>query len=152
MADHRETRVEHLYVKVPNTDKLRKTAAGRHRRLLAEGWREIMRKQEIDHVSVTYERTGHVPLRLRLPRAVADTGRFERRPRGQGFGGRGGPGGRGGGTRGGGRGGPRGGGRGGPRPAAAPQSAPPAPAPQSAPPAPAPPATEPSTGAQPSGA
>ncbi|HEX9123394.1 MAG TPA: hypothetical protein VF984_08550 [Actinomycetota bacterium] len=123
MADHREIRVEHLYLKVPNTDKLRKTAAGRHRRLLAEGWREIVRKQEIDHVAVTYERTGHVPMRLRLPRAVPDTGRFERRPRGQGFGGRGGPGGRGGRGAPAGRGGPGArGGRGGARGSGGPTS------------------------------
>jgi hypothetical protein len=114
MADFKEVRVERLYVKVPNTDKLRKTAAGRHRYLLATGWREMERKQEIDHVTVRYERTGHTPLKSRLPKAVAEVPRMDRRPRGQ-FGG----GGRGFGGRGGGRGGPRGGaggpgGRGGP--------------------------------------
>jgi hypothetical protein len=92
MADFKQVRVERLYVKVPNTDKLRKNAAGRHRHLLAAGWREMERKQEIDHIWVRYERTGPTPLRLRLPRPDKDQGRFERRPRGGDRGGfRGGP-------------------------------------------------------------
>ena len=97
MADYREVRVERLYLKVPNTDKLRKTAAGRHRHLLAAGWREMERSQEVDHIRVRYERTGHPPLKSRLPRPEKEQFRFERRPRG-------GP---GQGGRGGGRGGPR---------------------------------------------
>jgi hypothetical protein len=113
MAEYKEVRVERLFVKVPNTDKLRKTAAGRHRHLLATGWRELERKLEFDHVRVRYERTGHTPLKSRLPKGEAEVPRMDRRPRGQ-FGG----GGRGFGGRGGGRGGPRGGGgpvgRGGP--------------------------------------
>jgi hypothetical protein len=84
MADYREVRVERLHVKVPNTDKLRKTAAGRHRHLLAGGWREVERKQDIDHVWVRYERTGLTPLRLRLPRAEQESARPDRRGRGQG--------------------------------------------------------------------
>jgi len=112
MAEFKEVRVERLYVKVPNTDKLRKTAAGRHRYLLATGWREMDRKLEFDHVTVRYERTGHTPLKSRLPKVEPEVQRMDRRPRGQ-FGGGGG---RGFGGRGGGRGGPRGGagGRGGP--------------------------------------
>jgi hypothetical protein len=103
----------HLYVKVPNTDKLRSTAAGRHRYLLATGWREVERKQDIDHVTVRYERTGHVPWKERLPKGGSEPPRMERRPRGQFGGARGGfGGGRGG--RGGPRGGPGGGPRGGP--------------------------------------
>ncbi len=114
MAEFKEVRVERLYVKVANTDKLRKTATGRHRYLLATGWREMERKLEFDHVTVRYERTGHTPLKSRLPKVEAEVQRMDRRPRGQ-FGG----GGRGFGGRGGGRGGPRGGaggpgGRGGP--------------------------------------
>ncbi len=96
MADYKEVRVERLYVKVPNTDRLRKGSAGRHRHLLAAGWREVERIPGIDHIAVRYERTGHVPLKLRLPRAGQESVRMERRPRGQGFGG-GRPGGRGGG-------------------------------------------------------
>jgi hypothetical protein len=99
MADYREVRVERLYLKVPNTDKLRKNAAGRHRHLLADGWREMERSLEVDHIRVRYERTGQAPLKARLPRPEKEQFRFERRPRGGGFGGRGG--------------GPRGGGRGG---------------------------------------
>ena len=95
MADYKEARVERLYVKVPNTEKLRKNAAGRHRHLLAGGWREVERKQQIDHIWVRYERSGPTPLRLRMPRPDKDQGRFERRPR---------MGGRDGGFRGGGRG------------------------------------------------
>ncbi len=93
MPDYREVRVERLYVKVPNTDKLRKNAAGRHRHLLADGWREVERSQEPDHIRVRYERTGHPPLKARLPRPEKETFRFERRPRGRdmGRGGRGGP-------------------------------------------------------------
>jgi uncharacterized membrane protein YgcG len=107
MAEYKEVRVERLFLKVPNTDKLRKTAAGRHRHLLASGWRELERKLEFDHVRIRYERTGHTPLKSRLPKGEAEVPRMDRRPRGQ-FGG----GGRGFGGRGGGRGGPRGGGGG----------------------------------------
>ena len=71
-------------MKVPNTDKLRKTAAGRHRHLLSTGWREVERKQDIDHVWVRYERTGVPPLRVRLPRAEPESARPDRRGRGQG--------------------------------------------------------------------
>lgn len=106
MAEYKEVRVERLFLKVPNTDKLRKTAAGRHRHLLASGWRELERKLEFDHVRIRYERTGHTPLKSRLPKGEAEVPRMDRRPRGQ-FGG-----GRGFGGRGGGRGGPRGGGGG----------------------------------------
>jgi hypothetical protein len=81
VAEYKETRVERLYLKVPNTDKLRKNAAGRHKHLLAAGWREIERRPEVDHLWVRYERTGPTPLRLRLPRPDKDQGRFERRPR-----------------------------------------------------------------------
>ncbi|GIV00661.1 MAG: hypothetical protein KatS3mg014_2276 [Actinomycetota bacterium] len=91
MAEHRETRVERLYLKEPNTDRLRKGAAGRHRHLLAAGWREMERSNEVDHIRVRYERTGVPSLASRLPRPDKDRGRFDRRPRGQGRdGGRGG--------------------------------------------------------------
>jgi uncharacterized membrane protein YgcG len=98
MSDYKELRVERLYVTVPNTDKLRRNAAGRHRHLLADGWREVERRQEPDHIWVRYERTGHLPLRFRLPKGPQEAVRFERRPRGGGpGGGRFGGGGRGGG-------------------------------------------------------
>ncbi len=91
MADYKEVRVERLHVKVPNTDRLRKNAAGRHKHLIAAGWRETERRQEIDHIFVKYERTGPIPLKLRLPKGPQEQVRMERRPRGGGqFGGRGG--------------------------------------------------------------
>ena len=77
MGDHKEVLYERLYVKVPGTDKLRKTAAARLKHLLANGYREI-------------ERTGVAPLKARLPRQEAPDQRYERRPRNQNFGGRGG--------------------------------------------------------------
>jgi hypothetical protein len=87
MADHREVIVERLYVKVPGTDKLRKNAGARLRHMLANGWREIGRSQNADHVAVTLERTGVPPLKTRLPRAAPAIQFRERRPRGQGGGG-----------------------------------------------------------------
>jgi hypothetical protein len=99
MADFKEVRVERLYVKVPNSDKLRKTAAGQHKHLLAAGWREVDRRQDIDHVSVRYERAGLTPLKYRLPRPDTEAQRMDRRG-GRGRGGPGGPGGRGRGGRG----------------------------------------------------
>jgi hypothetical protein len=94
MGDHREVLYERLYVKVPGTDKLRKTAQGRLRYLLSNGFREIERTQAPDHLVVHLERTGVAPLKVRLPRQEAPDQRFERRPRNQQFGG-----GRGGGRR-----------------------------------------------------
>ena len=92
MADYKEVRVEHLYLKVPNTDRLRKNAAGRHKHLLASGWREVERRPEIDNIAVKYERTGPIPLKLRLPKGSQEQVRLERRPRQGGqFGARGGP-------------------------------------------------------------
>src|SRR5215204_6110155 len=99
MAGFKEIRVERLYLKVPNTGKLRKTAAGRHKLLLAAGWREVGRKQDIDHVAVRYERAGTTPLKYRLPRPDTEAQRMDRRGRGRGGPG-GPPGGRGRGGRG----------------------------------------------------
>jgi hypothetical protein len=80
MADYREILHERLYVKVPGTDKLRKTASNRQKHLLANGWRELDRQQRADHVMVTFERTGHAPMKARLPKAAPEV-RIERRPR-----------------------------------------------------------------------
>ena len=68
MADYREILHERLYVRVPGTDKLRKTAANRQKHLVANGWRELDRQQRADHVMVTFERTGHAPMKARLPK------------------------------------------------------------------------------------
>lgn len=68
MAEYREVIQERLYVKEPGTDRLRKTAAGRLKHLVAIGWRETDRRIEADHVVVRLERTGHAPLMTRLPK------------------------------------------------------------------------------------
>lgn len=90
MADYKEVTHERLYVRVPGTDKLRKTAANRLKHLIAGGWRETDRQQFPDHVMVRFERTGHAPMRARLPKQGPEI-RIERRPRrdGQQQGGRG---------------------------------------------------------------
>jgi hypothetical protein len=92
MSDYKEVLHERLYVKVPGSDKLRKTADARLKHLLANGYREIERAQKPDHVWVRFERTGHAPLKARLPKKGPEI-RIERRPRRDGQGG--GPGGRG---------------------------------------------------------
>src|SRR6476469_9658810 len=93
MGDRKEVRYERLQVKVPGTDKLRKTAAGRLKHLLNNGWREIEREQSSDLVNVRLERTGHTPFNIKIKEAPAVQVRDRRR--GFGFGGPGG--GRGGG-------------------------------------------------------
>lgn len=92
MSDYKEVLHERLYVKVPGTDKLRKTAAARLKHLLANGYREIERAQKPDHVMVRFERTGHAPMKARLPKQGPEI-KIERRPRRDGQ--AGGPGGRG---------------------------------------------------------
>src|SRR3954470_1680166 len=112
MGDHKEVRYERLQVKVPGTERLRKTAEGRLKHLTNDGWREIEREQTSDYIKVRLERTGHTPWNVKIKEAPAVQVRERRR--GFGFGGPGGGGGgRGGGGGFGGRGGP-GGGRGGP--------------------------------------
>lgn len=132
MSDYKEVLHERLYVRVPGGDKLRKTAAGKLKYMLAAGWRETQRWQHPDHITVRLERSGHAPTMKILPKPPPPPQRLNRGGRGGGFGGRGGGyGGRGGGGYGGrGPGGPPGAGgpgRGGPTDPGAP-SAPPAPA------------------------
>src|SRR5262245_40696815 len=101
MAGQRlEVRYERLYVQVPGTDKLRKTAAGRLRYLTANGWREVKRIPETDYITIRLERTGHKAPMLDIPYVAPQAPRPRRDPSG-----RGGPGGPG-------RGGPGGPGRG----------------------------------------
>ena len=91
MADYKQIMHERLYLRVPGTDKLRRTASSRLKHLLANGWRETDRISTPDHVMVRFERTGHAPLKARLPKASPEV-RVERRPRrdsNQGGGGRG---------------------------------------------------------------
>lgn len=93
MADYKEVIHERLYVRVPGTDKLRKTAAARLKHLLANGWRETERGRTADYVQVRFERTGHAPMKARLPKKGPEI--RDQRPRRRD----GGPGGRGGGPR-----------------------------------------------------
>jgi hypothetical protein len=88
MADYKQVLHERLYVRVPGTDKLRKTAASRLQHLLATGWRETERSKHPDHITVRLERTGHAPMQARLPKRAPEV-EIQRRPRRDG--GRGGP-------------------------------------------------------------
>jgi hypothetical protein len=90
MSDYKEVIHERLFVRVPGTDKLRKTAAARLQHLLANGWRETERNLTADYLKVRFERTGHAPMKARLPKKGPEI-RDQRRPRrdGQSFGGRG---------------------------------------------------------------
>jgi hypothetical protein len=90
MSDYKEIIHERLYVKVPGGDKLRKNAAARQKHLLANGWRETERTQNADYIQVRFERTGHAPMKARLPKKGPEI-RDQRRPRRDN---RGGPGGR----------------------------------------------------------
>ena len=80
MAEYKQILHERLYVRVPGTDKLRKTAASRLKHLVANGWRETERKQQPDHIWVRFERTGHAPMQARLPKKAPEI-QIERRPR-----------------------------------------------------------------------
>jgi hypothetical protein len=80
MPDYKEVTHERLYVRVPGTDKLRRTATARLKHLLANGWRETERSLDTDFVRVRFERTGHAPMKARLPKAQPEV-RIERRPR-----------------------------------------------------------------------
>jgi len=88
MSDYKEVLHERMYVRVPGTEKLRKTAAARLKHLLANGWRETDRAQTAEFIQVRFERTGHAPMRARLPKRGPEI-RDQRRPRrdGQGSGG-----------------------------------------------------------------
>lgn len=79
MADFKEVRTERLYVKVPGTEQLRRGAASRHKHLLAGGWREVSRTSKVDHLQVTFERAGLIPLKLRMPKGPQEEERRERR-------------------------------------------------------------------------
>jgi hypothetical protein len=128
MAEYREVRHVRLYVKEPGTERLRKSAEGMLRHLLASGWREVERWHARDYMTVKVERAGRAPLLMTMPKFETPPPRArrfgDRGPGGPGgsggFGGRSGPGGR--------RGGP--GGPGGPGGTAAPGAAPGGPSPR----------------------
>ena len=88
MPDYKEVIHERFYVRVPGTDKLRRTHAARQKHLLANGWRETDRSQTADYLQVRFERTGHAPMRARLPKATPELTDL-RRPRRDSMGGRG---------------------------------------------------------------
>ena len=79
MSDYKEVVHERLYVRVPGGDKLRKTAAGKLKYMLAAGWRETQRWQHPDHITVRLERSGHAPTMKIL--AQAPTPAAAREPR-----------------------------------------------------------------------
>jgi hypothetical protein len=72
MGAYHEVRTERLYVKAPGTDRLRKTAAGWLRHLLATGWEETGRRVQSDHLEVRLERTTPAPVVTLRPRSSAD--------------------------------------------------------------------------------
>lgn len=75
-----EVRTERLYLKAPGTDRLRKTAAGLLRHLLAQGWQETARRLRSDHLEIRLERTTSAPVVTTRPN-VSAAGLAEPRPR-----------------------------------------------------------------------
>lgn len=84
MAEYREVMYERLYLKEPRTERLRKSAAGHLRHLLATGWKEIERWHTDDYITVRMERTGHAPLMTRMPKIEPPAPRPPRRGMGPG--------------------------------------------------------------------
>lgn len=72
MVVYREVRTERFYVKAPGTDRLRKTAAGQLRHLLATGWEETGRKVRSDHLEVRLERTTSPPVVTHRPHSSTE--------------------------------------------------------------------------------
>jgi hypothetical protein len=86
MGEHREVLHDRLYLSEPNTERLRKTAAGRLRYMLSTGWRETERWHAPHYITVRLERTGHVPRMTRLPKPPPAPTRPSREGRGPGGG------------------------------------------------------------------
>ena len=80
MAEYKQVLHERFYVRVPGTDKLRKTAASRLKHLVATGWRETERDRKPDHIWVRFERTGHAPMQARLPEKAPEPDRAPAAP------------------------------------------------------------------------
>ncbi len=57
MAMRTEVSAFRLHLKTPGTDRLRKSAAGELRHLMATGWHETGRRMSHHHVTVRMERT-----------------------------------------------------------------------------------------------
>ena len=56
ISTHREVTALRLYSKTPGTDRLRKSAEGELRQMLAAGWQETHRTIHPDHVLLRMER------------------------------------------------------------------------------------------------
>ncbi|HEY3208948.1 MAG TPA: hypothetical protein VGL18_04045 [Actinomycetota bacterium] len=84
MAEYHEVFHERLYVKEPRTERLRKSAAGRLRYLLATGWKETERWHADDYITVKMERSGFAPRMTRMPKIEPAPARAPRRGPGQG--------------------------------------------------------------------
>jgi hypothetical protein len=67
MSDHKEVRHEHLYLKEPGTERLRKGSAARLRHLLASGWRETERWYSDRYITAKVERSGVDPAVGKMP-------------------------------------------------------------------------------------
>ena len=91
MAEYHEVFHQRLYVKEPGTERLRKSAAGRLRSLLANGWRETERWHANDYITVKMERSGHRPLKTTMPKVEPPPPRPPRDRTGGGPGRGGGP-------------------------------------------------------------
>jgi hypothetical protein len=116
MPDYKEVTHERLYLKEQGTERVRKSAAGRLKHMLAQGWRETDRWHTDRYIMVRLERSGVSPwIGQPIKISAADLPPRREGRRGPPFGGGGG---RGGGP-------PRGGGRGGPPGAGAPGGGPP---------------------------
>ena len=99
MAEYKEVVHHRLYLREPNTERLRKNAAGRLRYLLATGWKETERWHAPEYITVKMERSGVAPRMTQMPKIAPPPPRAPRSQRfGQGPGGGGprGPGGGGG--------------------------------------------------------
>jgi hypothetical protein len=93
----KEVLYQTFFTKAPGQEKLRKTAHGRLKALLGEGWHEVARDQVgPDAVRIRFEREGATrPLPPLRTKPEPPPRREGRRGGPGGFGGRGGPGGRG---------------------------------------------------------
>jgi hypothetical protein len=90
MADYKEVRHDRLYLKEPRTERLRKSAQGRLKHLLAEGWRETERWHADDYITVRLERSGVSPW-IGKPVRITQADLPPRRDGRRDGGGRGGP-------------------------------------------------------------
>jgi hypothetical protein len=68
VAEYHEVMHERLYLREPNTERLRKSATGRLRYMLATGWKETERWHNPEYITVKMERSGVAPRMTRLPK------------------------------------------------------------------------------------